>query len=325
LNLWRKKCPTHQSPKITLAAARAFLPRREEVFVHVYSSLAKTCVVVGTLADTTITFGRKAVKKILSSMLILATATLAVTGFSPIAQAGIVTDTLGIHFGADEPSGANTSTLAATDVAGIPGVDTAHWNNATGATGTLANLVRDTNGVATTTSASVNWTSGNTWSSTGRGEENNNFTGANKTLMIGYLDNSPGNPTRVTVSGLPANLAAGYNVYIYFLGGVADRGGQYTVNGFTLSGTIGGAGFNGPAFVQDPGLDHTSRGNFVEFTGLSGATLSILSDATFGGTPRSPINAIEIVATPEPAALALAGVSILGLIGYACKRRKATA
>jgi PEP-CTERM motif len=263
------------------------------------------------------------VKKTLLSMLV---ATLAVTGFSPIAQAGLVTDTIAINFGADEPNGTNGGTLAANAVAGVPGVDTANWNNTTGNNGTFNNLVRDTNGVAGTTSASVTWTSGNTWSSTGRGEENNNFTGANKTLLTGYLDNSPGNPTRVTISGLPANfVAAGYNVYIYALGGVADRGGLYTVNGFNKSGTTGGTNFNGPAFVQDPGTDHSSRGNYLVFTGLSGTTITIISDANFGGTPRSPINAIEIVANPEPATLALAGVGIVGLIGYACKRRKPSA
>jgi hypothetical protein len=84
----------------------------------------------------------------------------------------------------------------------------------------------------------------------------------------------------------------------------------------------GSTGFNGPTFVQDPGLNHTTSGNYLEFVGLSGDTLSILSDATFGGTPRSPINAIEIVATPEPATLALAGMTILGLMAYACKRRE---
>src|SRR5438874_8667770 len=140
---------------------------------------------INIVVRATITTGRNTVNKTLSTILIVAMATLATLGMSPNAQAGVVTDTIGINFGADEPNGANTSGLGAAEVAGVPGVQTANWNNGTGANGNLNNLVRDTNGVATTTSASVTWTSPNTWSSTGRGEENNNFTGADKKLLTG--------------------------------------------------------------------------------------------------------------------------------------------
>ena len=35
---------------------------------------------------------------------------------------------IGLNFGADEPDGAATGTLAATDVAGVPGVEQGNWN-----------------------------------------------------------------------------------------------------------------------------------------------------------------------------------------------------
>ncbi len=80
--------------------------------------------------------------------------------------------TLGIKLG----SGNNGSpVLAPTDVAGAPPFPQANWNNAAGASGTLMNLVEDNGGTAVATSAQVDWTCPNTWSSTGQGEDNNGF------------------------------------------------------------------------------------------------------------------------------------------------------
>src|SRR5262249_7021542 len=82
------------------------------------------------------------------------------------AQAGVTTDTIAIKFGAElpEPDG---SALAATAVAGVPGVETANWNNARGASSSLDNLVRDTLGVASQTETTAVWATTNTWSSGG--------------------------------------------------------------------------------------------------------------------------------------------------------------
>src|SRR3712207_7311569 len=44
-------------------------------------------------------------------------------------------------------------------------------------------LLADVSGVSTPTAATVAWTSNNTWSSTGLGEENNSATGENGDLM----------------------------------------------------------------------------------------------------------------------------------------------
>jgi hypothetical protein len=267
---------------------------------------------------------------------VLAAAVLGLWAFAPTAQAGPMTHTISIKFGADEPNGSGFSMMLPTDLAGVPGVDTRNWNNAVGASGTIGPggtgfLVRDDFGIATITGTTVTWQATNTWSSTGRGEENNNFLmgSADRKLMAGYLDEnvSPGSIS-ITISNVPKDFDT-YDVYLYFLGGVAGRFGDYTVDGNTIHNVhVGGAGFNGPAFVQAVGDDST--GNFLLFPGLSGFTITIGVTETGAGV-RAPINDIEIVGhlatptqggeeVPEPTSFALLGVGILGLLAW--KRRR---
>ena len=219
------------------------------------------------------------------------------------AQASVKGDTISINFGADQPLPGG-SALDPTAVAGVPGVESANWNNAFLEVGEVDNLVRDIQGTATPTDASVTWFATNTWCNVGAdscgGEFNNNFSGDDLTLMSGYLDQNAFDVTiRVRISNLPDDMAASYDVYVYFLGGVSGRGGEYTVNGMTKSGTVGGVPFIGPDYVEDPGQDHSTRGNYLVFRGLSGSTVDISALNTFGETPRAPINAIEIVNTSQ--------------------------
>jgi hypothetical protein len=268
--------------------------------------------------------------------LMCAAAGLAAGVMTQSSLAAVAGPSLGVNFGTDRAG----TTLAATDVAGL--VPMANWNNAANATGTAANLTADVNGVATATAASVTWDSNNTWASTGVGEENNNFVGANKSLMTGYLDNSPPGPNNpndkgtitVTFTGLPVSVVPNYSAIVYFLGGspgsaTNSRGGTYQANGQppVYVGDVGGAGFNGPTFVLDPGLNHTDKGNFVVFTNLTSPNLTItataLSTDVDPNSFRAPINAIEIVPTsavPEPAALGFVGLCGMALLG---RRRKA--
>jgi hypothetical protein len=250
-------------------------------------------------------------------------AAAAVIVFCSSARAGVNSDTIGIKFGVNFPP-KDFSMMNPGDVAGVSGVETANWNNAvpvarpvpthdnqnTSANlGTLSNLVRDTNGAATTTSASVTWSAEATWASSGNSEENNNFPGdnfnpsPNRKLMLGYLDHNSGNsPTggaqhtnRVTITGLPADMAT-YDVIVYELGGVGGgRGGTYTVNGVAKLGTSGDAATstNGPTFVQDPG-DGSGQGNYLRWTGLTGSTVKIRAR---NDSFRAVINAVEIIKT----------------------------
>lgn len=207
---------------------------------------------------------------------------------------------LAINFGADEPNGAGSTVDGP---AGIYG--TAVWNNTTGAAGAAVGLL-DGDGAAT--AASVEYSSTNTWSSTGRGEENNTApAGEDRDLMTGYLDtNNSGSPSAfVTLSGL-AGIFDEYNVVVYIKGGVNGRGGNYTIGGQTLS-HLDTAAFNG---TYVPGAE----GDYIVFEGVTGDSFTLSATADAVGF-RAPINAIEVTPIPEPATwmLALAGVGTLAL------------
>src|SRR5262249_39568397 len=76
-----------------------------------------------------------------------------------VAQASQNGDSIGIAFGREFPQ---SSFMDPSQVAGVPPVATANWNNASMKTGTLCGLVRDTNGVATCTTTTITWSCNNT-------------------------------------------------------------------------------------------------------------------------------------------------------------------
>jgi hypothetical protein len=269
-------------------------------------------------------------KKHLMSGLIAAIAIVAPLAVVPLTQAGTTTDSISIHFGADEPTEVSGSMLAPTDVTGV--VPSANWNNVTTNAGTAA-VMEDKNGVASQSGAQVTWYASNTWSSAGKGQENNNFKGADHTLMSGYLDMEVGNAavTFIQINNLPASFSGTYDVYIYTLPGVAGRGGIYQCNsnqnrGFGTNGnyayvvtsgpkdpTNNNNGlFSGPTFQQvigdDPlyGSDAVNTddfGNYVLFMGVTGPSVNITAVSQnlgqfgtgYDGTPRAAINGVQIV------------------------------
>lgn len=116
---------------------------------------------------------------------------------------------IGLNFGADEyPGTPGAGTLNSITVAGA--IPQAHWNNLNGANGNASGLTSDNQGSGLATSVSVTWSCPNTWSTTGRGEENNGFPAGSgdRTLMTGYLDTSDveSGAARVTISGLGAEF-----------------------------------------------------------------------------------------------------------------------
>ncbi len=224
----------------------------------------------------------------------------------------LVDYSIGLNFGADEPDGGNKGGLAAGDKAGVSKMAQANWNNLSGIAGTNTAIVGDAQGASQPTSVTVTWTCPNTWSSTGRGEENNQFAEPNKTLMLGYLDTGNASTTPVTILNLPEALTSeGYDVYVYALGGVGARGGGYRIvdadTKEVLKDYIRAQGpTNNTDFVQVAPSQATNVwgvGNYMVFSGLNAA--NIIVEATtanglgFSGTPRAPINAIQLVAPPS--------------------------
>jgi hypothetical protein len=208
------------------------------------------------------------------------------------AQASVRGDSIAVKFGAEQPT-PDGSHLAPSAVAGAPGVETSNWNNVEGPNDSLDNLVRDTSGTATTSNATVVWATSNTFTS----GSNDNFRGDDHTLMLGYLDqNADASPIRVRLIGLPQDFET-YDVYVYFLGSNAHRGGVYTLNG-TSYGEVSQFGFvgaedTGPDYVDAGQLVPPAKGNYLVFRGVSGSTIDITADNDIDN--RSPINAIEIV------------------------------
>ncbi len=214
---------------------------------------------------------------------------------------------VGLNFGADEPESKNGGTLLADATAGVPGVIQANWNNLTLASGTNAFIVADKLGTAVSTSMKVVWTSPNTWSSTGRGEENNKLVGSDLALLTGYLDTGASTTTTVEISNVPTELTStGYDVYVYALGGVAGRGGGYSItdaSGAALTDWVHAQSPANPTnYVQVvPQAGTWAAGNYMVFKNLSASSIKVLGSTAnghgFSGTPRAGINAIQLVPT----------------------------
>jgi hypothetical protein len=250
-------------------------------------------------------------------------------GWTTVVDAAPGGTSVAIKFGADQPDGppadpGDMDTSAVNGPAGVFG--TANWNNMTGPNQMTPQVLNaDINGVSSPAPVTVTWSSNGLWSSTGRGEENNTApAGDNRDLMAGYLDTAGlgGVPVVINVAGIPPlpGLPA-YDVYVYTQGGVNGRGGTYTIGGTTLEHTVTAA-FNG-AFLQDtldPGT--TADSNYLVFRGLTGPSFTLTAVPTIGGTARAPVNAIEIVAVPEPATIALLGIgAVMVSAGIALRRR----
>lgn len=236
------------------------------------------------------------------------------------ALAAPTTPSIAIKFGTDQPGRPGDADSAVTGPAGV--LNTTTWNNFGGAnSASPQTVVADVGGASTAVGTTVSWTSNNTWASSGAGEENNTATGENGDLMGGYLDTAGVGGTGISI--IIANLPAvpSFDVYVYAQGGVNGRGGTYSIGGVTLEHT-GDSAFTG-AFVQDtidPGT--TAGSNYFVFRNLTGTGFTLTGTPTIGNPARAPINAIEIVQTPEPSGLAVLGVVAAGLLG---RRRRRTA
>jgi hypothetical protein len=234
---------------------------------------------------------------------------LPLVGLTSQAQSPGPTPKIGLNFGADQPN----SKLNAPDVAGVPGVAQANWNNLSGQNGTNSTVVTDS---GTTTAVTVIWDSNNTWASTGLGEENNQFTGADKILMTGYLDTGDATTSHVKIQGIPDTLTAatnGYDVYVYALGGVAaGRAGGYrildaTSNAVLKDYVLATSNTNPTNYVEVPqnlAAGVHGEGNYIVFRGLKASAIILeattVSPQGSGSPPRAPVNAVQLVPAEPP-------------------------
>ena len=237
-------------------------------------------------------------------------AMLLALGCSSAAFAANNGSSIAINFGADEPSGAiEAEVLGAAGVAG-----TKNWNNLQLNNGFPGDdeIILDVGGVPQASSVTVEWTSNNTWSNDGRGEDTNNAPDGNdRALMLGYLDTTDTSVTQVVVDNIPAGLATGgYDVFLYVQNGVLNRGGTYTVTGNGASQEQS----NVTSTIFDGTYIPGENGNYLLFPGLKGSTLTIEGMATDAALFRGPINGIEICALNACTALpnAVAGRDVIG-------------
>jgi hypothetical protein len=189
-------------------------------------------------------------------------------------------------------SGSSTTAMGSAEIAGV--VAKSKWNNAGGASSVSALKLVDDTGAAT--NVTVSWTSNNPWNT-----PISDLAG-NSRMMRGYLDNGNGNPTNVNVSGLTSGK---YNIYVYTDG---DNSGQTHTGIYQMSGSgitttsisaidAPNTNFNG-TFVQA----NNSTGNYVMFSGVSvssGFTLTA-TPGTTDGSPRAPVNGIQIIPVSSP-------------------------
>jgi hypothetical protein len=236
---------------------------------------------------------------------------------------------LGLNFAATDPDAASSS-IGAADVAGA--VPQANWNNLTGATGANVGVLNYNNGgAAVASTATVNWSSPNTLRAGG----NNAFpAGPDKAITNGYLDsnNTAAGGVSITVSNIDAALRSpAYDVFVYFVSDSGEnRGGGYTIDDGNGPQVKYGSTLAAPtSFIEDPGTDpdNTLDGTYLRFRNLSGSSFTLTSNTELT-TPngfRAPVNAIQIVAVPEPGSAVLAccgGAALLGSVRTLRRRRK---
>ena len=171
-----------------------------------------------------------------------------------------------------------------------------HWTNLVGANSSIpVPLVIDMYGTyrpPDPLGTKVSWSSERTWSSTGRGGENNgSFLSENRDLMAGYLDSGGMGAAGISItvnimpgSGTPGS-DFGYDVVVYIQGDVNGQGGLYTLTDEfgmrTIEYVVTGP-FNGSFVYDDPTPGSPTGSNFIVFDEVFGRNLTLTATATIG-------------------------------------------
>jgi hypothetical protein len=204
---------------------------------------------------------------------------------------------ISIDFVGGVPGGAGTVAMGAGETAGAK--PASHWNSAGQTSGSRSSLVA---GDGTTTGASVTWNtpvvSGKSgiwsvWMSDAPGDAR---------MMNGYLDPwANASPAVITMSGLPAPLSSGYDVYVYCYGYV-DSGVTLSYQ-YAIGTTTRSVRQVGPSATTFPG--HTlapegGSGTYVVFKNVSGSSFTLTAQPVASTTTleRAPVNGIQVVYPP---------------------------
>jgi hypothetical protein len=184
--------------------------------------------------------------------------------------------------------------MTATEMAGFK--PATHWNSASGLNGTVPALVLS-GGTATT--AAVAWSSPFVSGTTGVWHIGFPDAPGDVRMMNGYLDPSnPAMPGTVTVSGLPASVAAaGYDVYVYALGDISyvtTRTYKYTIGATSF--TVSQTGVTPMPFAGYKLAPQGGAGNYVVFKSVTGTSFMLTATPLGGTQMRAPVNGLQIVA-----------------------------
>ncbi len=231
--------------------------------------------------------GRKAANLMLAACILAAADSQVIAAFT--------NPSYSFKFASDEPNGHGGISEVNSD-AGTWGIfGTRHWINLAGPNNaTPMPLVYDQYGVFYPPHPShpkVTWSSAGTWSSTGRGKENNTAAGENRDLMSGYLDSgSVGEPgISITVTGLMGDgnqvFDAGCDVVVYIQSDLNGQGGLYTLTDEFGSQTIEHvvtAPFDGTYFLDDTAPGSPLGSNFIVFDEVFGRSFTLTATATIG-------------------------------------------
>ncbi len=210
----------------------------------------------------------------------------------------------------------------ASQYAGV--VSANYWNNSWPSNPTT-DLI-DNSGSATT--LDLAYGSWGTWSIQGSHPGQDANGSYNKELLNGYLNAGPAgwNPpitdSHVSLSQIPY---AQYDIYVYFSSDAANRPGHVT-DGITsyYFNTLGAASIAGSdaLLIQTTETSNANHpgANYAVFSGLSGAaqtiTVQMEQNDLWGG-----IAGFQVVAVPEPSALALGAIGLL-IVGASRRSRQ---
>ena len=238
---------------------------------------------------------------------------------------------IGLKFGADQLD----SSLSPTNVAGVPEVAQANWNNLHGwGFGTVTNVVADVAGASNATSVCVQWNDpSGVWSSVREDAHQTNGASfmvgtADHSLMAGCLHGNGSNPTAwIAISNLPPELtSAGYAIYLYALSSEPLFGGGYRVldasDGHVIRDyVLAQSPVNPTNYIQVPanlGPGRYGIGNYIVFSGLTAdsimieawpnSSLGILSVHFPWENFMAPVNAVQLVRRPSVVVSVLAPV-----------------